>query len=90
MECASFWKLRLLVIALVHHSRIHLPSEAAAGISVSLSVCARARVCALIPPHSAHPHQNKHLHQVPKMRTRLNVVAGGPTKPPQTLRGPYR
>lgn len=43
MECASFWKLCLLVIALVHDSRIHLTSEAAAGISVSLSV--RAHAC---------------------------------------------
>lgn len=42
MECASLWNMCLLVIALVHYSRIHLTSKAAAGISVSFSVCAHA------------------------------------------------
>lgn len=60
-------------------------------LGVSLNVCARTRACVCvcvchptqsIPPHSAHPHQNKHLHQAPKMRTRLSVVAGSPRKRP--------
>lgn len=40
-----------------------------------------------IPLHSTRPHQNKQLHQAPKMRTRLSTVAGSPKKPPQTFWG---
>ena len=40
-----------------------------------------------IPLHSARAHQNKQLHQAPKMRTRLSDVAGGPKKLLQTFWG---
>lgn len=79
------WPLTLLLVFECQLKRMH----ACVWGCVVVCVSGTAPLCPTqsIPLHSTRPHQNKQLHQAPKMRTRLSTVAGSPKKPLQTFWG---